>query len=330
MPSRMGTVRRLAMAPSLAEVSFARRGFAEGDPQVTRQLESIPRSVVVGFEAGIEARDLAEITWRLDLVAPELQGFAYEGATMALTILDQLVPGHTGRSHELLTGPARRHSFLTYIGIGFAMARLPRRFWSRVLPDLSGTPYYPDLSWLAVDGYGFDLAYFHTRRWVDEQRVPRPYPWLGDAGYFPRAVDQGIGRALWFIHVARPARVAEAVARFPAPRRSDLWSGVGLAAAFAGGASDAALRQLQELAGEYAPELAQGASFAAKARAHAELVPPHTAAAVRALTGVSAVAAAGIVDRAVDIAPSVASSPTYDHWRTEVRNHFARITPHSA
>ena len=32
------------------------------------------------------------------------------------------------------------------------------------MPDLTGSPYYPTMSWLAVDGYGFDLAYFDTRR----------------------------------------------------------------------------------------------------------------------------------------------------------------------
>jgi len=83
--------------------------------------------------------------------------------------------------------------------MGFAMARLPRPVWKKILPDLTGDPYYPVMSWLAVDGYGFDRAYFDTKRWVDEQRVPKPYPWAGAPDYFPRAVDQGIGRALWFI-----------------------------------------------------------------------------------------------------------------------------------
>lgn len=36
-------------------------------------------------------------------------------------------------------------------------------------------------------------AYFDTRRWVDEQRMPDAYPWQRAPEYFPRAVDQGIG-----------------------------------------------------------------------------------------------------------------------------------------
>ena len=58
------------------------------------------------------------------------------------------------------------------------------------------------MSWFVVDGYGFDRAYFDTRRWVDEQYLPKPYPWAGRPQYFQRAVDQGIGRALWFIRAA--------------------------------------------------------------------------------------------------------------------------------
>jgi hypothetical protein len=326
MATILGALRRFLLAPSLAEVTLAGRGFTPPAPAVARRLESIPQAVVVGFEAGIEARSLVEIEWRLDLVAEELRGFAYEGATMAVTILDQLRPRGRARAAGLLLGPARPHLFLTYIGIGFAMARLPRRRWSRVLPDLTGSPYHPSLSWLAVDGYGFDLAFFNPRRWVDQQRVPRPYPWLGAADYFPRAVDQGIGRALWFVHGAQPPAVATAVGRFPPHRRADLWSGVGLAATFAGGAAAGALTELRGAAGGHRPELALGAAFAAKARAFAGAVPPHTDLATRILGGRSAAEAPEQVDAAV-AAPSTGSDLVYEQWRAYVRRSFARLDP---
>lgn len=56
------------------------------------------------------------------------------------------------------------------------MTRLPRVLWKKVVPDLAGSPYYSTMSWLAVDGYGFDLAYSHSRRFVDGQQVPKLYP----------------------------------------------------------------------------------------------------------------------------------------------------------
>src|SRR5947199_74099 len=89
-----------------------------------------------------------------------------------------------------------------------------------------------------------------ARRWRS------PYPWQGSPQYFLRAVDQGIGRALWFIHGAQALDVAAAVASFAEHRRPDLWSGVGLAATFAGGCDTAGLATLRRAAGGYHGELA--------------------------------------------------------------------------
>jgi len=243
-----GSLRRLALTPSFASVSFAGRGFPVEATDATRRLEAIPQSVVVGFEWGIDVRTLWELERRLELVEPEMRGFAYEGATMAFTVRDAMAGGRGRLAQKLLSGPGVPHTFLTYIGIGFAMARLPRPLWKKVLPDLTGTPYFPTMSWLAVDGYGFDRAYFDSNDWVNRQKRPAPYPWEGRPDYFPRAVDQGIGRALWFIHGGQSADVASAVANFASERQDDLWSGVGLAATFAGGSDNAGLLALRRAA----------------------------------------------------------------------------------
>src|SRR5262245_60393695 len=129
MPAVLGSIRRFMLTPSLASVTFARRGFPVAPSDATRRLEAIPQSVIVGFEWGIEVRDLWELERRIELVEPEMRGFAYEGATMAYTVRDAMAAGRGTRARELLRGPAQRHTFLTYIGIGFAMARLPRPLW---------------------------------------------------------------------------------------------------------------------------------------------------------------------------------------------------------
>lgn len=323
MPTTFGSLRRLMMTPSLAKVSFAGRGFPGAPTDATRRLEAVPQAVICGFEWGIDARDQWEVERRLSLVDPELRGFAYEGATMAFTILDAMTGGRGHRSRDLLVGSGQPHIFLAYIGIGFAMARLPRPLWKKVIPDLSGSPYYPTMSWLAVDGYGFDRAYFDTRRWVDEQQVPSPYPWEGSPEYFLRAVDQGIGRALWFIHGARPGDVAAAVDRFAGHRRPDLWSGVGLAAAFAGGTEPGGLAALRQAAGAHQAELAQGVVFAVRARSYAGLVPGHTQAAAQTLAGLSVEAAVTLADGSAVTASESGPVPAYELWRQKVRAHFA-------
>ncbi|MFC7709320.1 DUF1702 family protein [Micromonospora lupini] len=315
-----GSMRRMVLAPSLEQVSFAALGFPVTASATTVHLEAIPQAVVCGFEWGIEGPSVAELERRLALVDPERRGFAYEGATMAYTVLDATAGG--SRTRELLEGPGRPHYFLACIGIGFAMARLPRALWRKVLPDLTGIPYHPTMSWLAVDGYGFDKAYFDQATWITGQRRPRPYPWQGDADYFPRAFDQGVGRALWFRHAADPAAVAATVDGFAAPRRADLFSGVGLAATFAGGCDAAGFESLRSLAGEYGPHLAQGAVFAAKARTWAGYCPEHTETAVRALTGLSSEAAAELADAAA--VDGHGDGPAYEQWRRVIRERIAQ------
>ncbi|MFI5571970.1 DUF1702 family protein [Streptomyces sp. NPDC051740] len=321
----LGALRRLVMAPSLEEVSFSGRGFAVRDDERARRLEAVPQAVVTGFEWGIEDRDLATTERRLSLVDPEQRGFAYEGATMACAVRDAM--GRSGhRTRDLLTGGGRPHIFLNYIGIGFAMAKLPRPLWKKLVPDLSGPAFYPQMSWLCVDGYGFDRAYFDTDTWVTRQRLDDPYAWEGDPAYWRRAFDQGVGRALWFIHGGHAGHVTAAVRAFAGDRQADLWSGVGLAATFAGGSTPAELALLREEAGSDRGHLAQGAVFAAKARHHAGFVPEHTEAAVEAFTGLSAEAAALLADDCAPAAVRSATAPAYEGWRAGVRERLAALS----
>jgi len=326
MPTALGSVRRLILTPSLRDVTFAARGFPAVAAAATPGLEAIPQAVICGFEWGIDTRDQWELERRLCLIEPAQRGYAYEGATMAFTVLDALWGGRGNRTRELLNGPGQRHIFLAYIGIGFAMARLPRKLWRKVVPDLGGSLYHPTMSWLAVDGYGFDRAYFDTARWVDRQQVPEPYPWQGSPGYFPRAVDQGIGRALWFIHGAQPDAVASAVRRFAESRHADLWSGVGLAATFAGGCPPDGLAALRRAASDHRAELALGMTFAAKARAYAGFMPEHTEHAAKALGDLTIDAAVRLADGTAVYDPGSSAELPYEQWRQKIRAHFDSLS----
>ncbi len=115
-------------------------------------------------------------------------------------------------------------------------------------------------------------------------------------------MDQGIGRARWFIGGGRTPDVAAAVRRFASHRHADLWSGVGLAAASRGG-DGLALEELSREAGPHTAALAQGAVFAIKARAHAGYVPPETRTAATALTGLPVEAAVALADGAAPDPP---------------------------
>jgi hypothetical protein len=130
--------------------------------------------------------------------------------------------------------------------------------------------------------------------------------------------DQGVGRSLWFAEGADVNRIAGAIDRFVVERRSDLWSGVGLAAAYAGGAGVDDLRALRLRAASYAPNLAQGAAFAAEARARADNPTEHTEAACAIFASLSARDAAMLVRECRVRLDETAGVPAYETWRQRV------------
>lgn len=307
---------RLAAAPAFHAVSGQKLQF-ERDTLIGRQLDQVPQAVVAGFEAALESPNLQTLTDRVELIRPEHVGFAYEGAAMALTITD--VAFGTRRLAALLEGPSRQHLFLAYIGVGFALARLPRPTWRRLNLDLDIPPYHPALSWLVVDGYGFDLAYFNHRRLVRDQWRPKTWPWLGESEYFHRAIDQGIGRALWFIDGADITKVRLSISRFPHERHADLWSGVALAATFAGPLCATGAEQLLEACHDTGLRngVLIGASLAAKARDFSGVVPQHSRDAARWLTGLDITQLAHITDLSQ---PKESTRPglAYSEWRQNI------------
>ena len=112
------------------------------------------------------------------------------------------------------------------------------------------------------------------------------------------AYDDGVGRALWFA-AGEPTRVRRSVEAFTSPRRPALWSGVGLAASYAGGVTDEDLQELKRAASVNATRLAVGAAFAARTRAFGGNPADHTDRACRVFCGASAVDAAGIADACI-------------------------------
>ncbi len=118
-------------------------------------------------------------------------------------------------------------------------------------------------------------------------------------------------------------RIPVTIAAFPASRHADLWSGVGLACTYAGGVDGAAIEALLKAAGPYRSHLAQGASFAAKARQRADNPAPHTELGCQVLCGLSADEAAHMTDVALEDLPPDGPEPAYEVWRRRIRAHFA-------
>ncbi|MEU0565310.1 DUF1702 family protein [Nonomuraea sp. NPDC005983] len=319
MSSSLRALRRRILTPDVAETSLDKRGFHKKSPAAQERLEAVGKTFIVGYASAMEARTPADAEAVIEQVPDWLRGFAYEGAAMALAVLDGLPFGRSDNVRRLLRRPlADASRYLVYVGIGWAMARIPRFRWPR--PQTLDPVLVP----LVLDGYGFHQAYFHTARYVHGQYRDLNFPWPGGphGAYANNAIDQGIGRAMWFVGGTDPERVADLIDAFPESRRGDLYSGTGLAATYAGGVDEQELRTLWSRAGSYRGNLAQASAFAADARVRTGIVPPHTALATQMFCGTTPEEAARIVTELRPVHPVEGELPAYEVWRQRLANAF--------
>ena len=136
-----------------------------------------------------------------------------------------------------------------------------------------------------------------------------------------RVFDQGLGRSLWFVDCAEPLRISDTIASFSRDRHADLWSGVGLAAAYTGTANRNQLETLRDESRDFRLHLAQGAAFAAKARQRAGNPTIHTDLACRIFCGITADDAAQVADEAMR---GLNGDEQYEIWRERIRMSIER------
>jgi hypothetical protein len=218
------------------------------------------------------------------------------------------------RLARFLAGPGEAHAYIVIVGAGWILARLPlspERLLGRLDP-LNG--------WLALDGYGFHEGFFHWPRSVTRREVPRKL-----RGYARRGFDQGLGRSLWFVEGADVERLPRIIGTFPAERRPDLWAGLGLAVAYAGGRTQGEIEELRRAAGAFVPELAQGVAFAAKARERAGNPTAHTELAAQMICGTGLQQAAAVTDQAREGLPADRpGEPAFEVWRRRIQDRFRK------
>jgi len=303
MPGLSIRVRRRLFGISRHEADFATRGFAETAPEARARLEAAGGTFIDGYNALLSDR----LDAQLGDVDPDLHGFAVEGAAMACALLDYLTPWRRDRWTRLLAEHPE-HVYMAHVGAGWATARLHGSLRRAVARR------DPLLGWLVADGWGFHQTYFHPARWATGRaRFP------ARSGYVARAVDQGVGRALWFVAGADPVRVAHHIAQFAPERRADLWSGIGLAATYAGGCAAGALDVLATLAADGRAPLAQGAAFAATARAVAGNSTAFVDHAAHALSGRGSTALWQLAQACEPPAPHGVLGDDYERWRGRLR-----------
>jgi enediyne biosynthesis protein E3 len=305
------SLRKLLFGIPADETLFSKRGFQAVSPEVRIRLEQVAGMFVEGYHLALLNDQLDSLTQQLEQLPNEMRGFGYEGAAMALALLDFLSLRRRNRLQQFLAGAGSNHIYMVHVGVGWAWARLHRNV-NKALASLD-----PLLGWLAVDGYGFHEGYFHWPKIVTHQRVPRRL-----SGYARRVFDQGLGRGLWFIKGANLDVIARTINGFPSARQADLWSGIGLAATYAGGVDETDLQRLAELGNAFRPQLAQGAAFAAKTRQRAGNLTSHTEQACQIFCASSAEVAAQVTDDTLIDLSYQETIPAYEIWRQRIQAYF--------
>lgn len=247
-----------------------------------RRLEKIITSFLDGYHMALTShRNIDGLGGLIDnAIATEFQGFAYEGAGMSLALMDVMSTSFgIKRVNKFLESSGKSHHYMIIIGVGFMFARIP---WMKFQIGRYLRKMDPMLCWLAIDGYGFHEGYFRSKAYIVQKRVPRHL----DA-YALKCFDHGIGRSLWFVCGASPNRIYETIQSFPAHRWPDLWCGVGLASAYAGGVAENVYRDILEYCSDYLPEFGQGVVLAAHTRIKSNTTVSHTDVASRIFLDIS-------------------------------------------
>lgn len=335
MSTTADALRRLranALTPSLREVDPTRRGFygwESGDSVVRPVGEAFLR----GYRIGMEHAGATEVMRGLQDVPVGMQGFAAEGAAMAVAVRGMLEPWRRAEFHRLVSVSGGRHAYMMHVGLGWALARMPLPLW----PDLHRVD--PMIGPLVLDGYGFHEVFFDTARVLSEKTVLRARGLRRERGRFPfdrwpgseqdavQQLMQGVGRGLWFVCGGSPGRLDTVIRSFAPDRQGSMWAGVGLAATYAGGRDAEGLRELKEAAGTHTGWLRQGSAFAAEARHRAGTTTAHTPVAVRVLCGTDLEEA---VRACADTRPPGREADggdwaVYERWRHRLAERLAQL-----
>jgi hypothetical protein len=290
-----------------SEATFAARGFVASSGKRQRRLELIGRTFIKGYNCALESENTDKINTALEEIHPELRGFSFEGASMACSLVDAL-SNRSPRFEQVLLGHGERYKHLCWVGAGWACARL----W---LLHGRFRRYYrldPLLSRLIYDGWGFHHGYFFSSQYL-RSRGTAPAMLHGSM----RSIfDQGFGRSLWFAGGADPSAIKNMVSRFSPERQADMWSGVGLACCYAGGAERCDMESLLMLNPELLPHMQQGVAFGATARVHSGNVTEETALAAKYLCSSTPQQLAEVADTAKQ------TTTEYQEWRRRIRHFF--------
>lgn len=292
--------------------------------------QSIVDNYFDGMYTAIDTWNEANLVRELDKKPKRVRGFAYEGAGTGLILLDSFLP-YKNRFDSFAKGAGAQYVKLLQIGAGMGFGLLGEGMPVRLIrrdPNTFVQRQDPLVRWLVLDGYGFFDGMLNWRKVCNDQKLPDRL-----SGYGLRAYDQGVGRSLWICGGGDPEKFRDVIRAFPQSRQADLWAGVGLATAYAGGVDDAGrIRSLAQQAGDHADQFAAGIAIGSTGRITTQDdTAAHTDLACEAIWESNAVA---VSEQAFELADGLAGTvdddDLYEQWRARIRQTWVAEHPNVA
>jgi len=238
-------------------MTIARLRLGVSDPANRERVDGILQHFLYGFNQTITAKNCAAARVRCDSLPVIFQPFAHEGLAMGYT-LHKLFRYSPEAFEADVVRPRPEFRYLYYVGLGF-WAGIRNQTPPKVERLTQGLD--PLHRYLCFDGYGFKVAFFDSKR--DPSSLDRLQ---GFRGYARNAAYQGVGRALFFLHMDEPGELIRRMASL-GPYAADAAAGVGLAAVFVNpDRLEVACDFVRRLPEEWHPHLHLGMCFGLKAR----------------------------------------------------------------
>jgi len=213
------------------------------------------------FESPDWKRHVAE----LESTGIEFRSIGYESASMSIALEDFKQGEQLTNWLQFLNEAASAHATQVHVGLGWAFAQALKNPID-YLAELN-----PMMRYRVLDGYGYYEGIFRRRRSIINHLKLNVEDTVASS-----ALDQGIGRSIWYLNKGIIDDAKTMVEGFAVERHKDLWRGLGIAIAYVGGCDEETLQEIFSKADSYKTQLATGAVMALVSRDSAKYISTDT------------------------------------------------------
>ena len=244
---------------NLSEHHIRERLGASYSDEVSKKLVQVLYQSILGYNIAICHTDINAMIEQLESDAMGYQAWRYEGASVALTLLDLSTPWKRNRWQGLSQRAKDRYPLIIHAGVGVALQRYP---WPINIVSYINR-FDPLYRHMIVDAWGMFKGLRSQIANKEIHEIPQKIK-----GDFLACHDHGLGRSIWFAQLGNIETIHRIFKTFPTDRQNNLWPGVGLALAYASSdvVDDATLQYLLGLPVKDRIGIGLGITWAADSR----------------------------------------------------------------